>query len=138
MPPFIVQLQLFLLVLGYSTSFFVKSNLKRSSSMYSSSKLGTLSEKPLDGKYQTNGNILVDCEIANIKDPFLEIDRLIYSLDDTKGTFSFSSYLQILVKTNLLNYYYVDRSLAYVVLRISWSVREMDSGIFISADSNRR
>lgn len=75
-------------VLGFSVGFNIKPTfLKRSSSLiYSSSKLGTPSEKPLDGKYQTNGQILVDCEITSIKDPLIEIEHLVSSLDDTKGT----------------------------------------------------
>ena len=81
------RLEFFIVILGFSAGFYVKPTLNRPSTVYYSSKLGTPSEKPLDGKYQTNGQILVDCEIASIKDPIIEIEHLISSLDDTKGIF---------------------------------------------------
>jgi len=82
---FIRRLEFFIVILGFSAGFYVKPILNRPPSVYYSSKLGTPSEKPQDGKYQTNGQILVDCEIASIKDPLIEIEHLVSSLDNVKG-----------------------------------------------------
>jgi len=82
---FIRRLEFFIVILGFSAGFYVKPILNRPPSVYYSSKLGTPSEKPQDGKYQTNGKILVDCEIASIKDPLIEIEHLVSSLDNVKG-----------------------------------------------------
>ena len=56
------------------------------------SNLGTPSEKPMNGKYNTKGNILVDCQISDIKNANSVIDNLITTLDDTKGIFLITRY----------------------------------------------
>ena len=96
------------------------------------STLGTPSERPFNNNYVTQEGVTVTCEVTDVKNPTIEIERLISSLDNTKGRRAICNYLIYIPYSCIKTF----RSIVDFFLRISWTLRTVDCGFQLTSNSD--
>lgn len=89
---FLLVVILIEVIQSFRNPFIRLSNSKLLSNSIEST-LGTPSERPFSGSYVTQEGVKVTCEVEDVKNPTIEIERLISSLDNTKGREAVCTYL---------------------------------------------